>query len=111
MLAGLLLYVACSQPPVFTQISAVTVIPQGSSGTTPLNLTGEQLKAASNCLYDTAEVEKEELAPELLQEMLLVQVKDAHGDRLFELFTNENFKGNKKYYRNKCLYKLIRSST
>jgi hypothetical protein len=108
MLAGLVMFFGCVEPTVFAGISAVTVIPQGSSGTTPMQLTGSELEAASACLYQTTEITKEQLNSDLLQEILLIQVKDTQGDRLFELFTGENFKGNKKYYRNECLYKLIK---
>lgn len=108
MLAGLLLFVGCTEPPVFTGIRAVTVIPQGSGGTTPVELSGEQLASVQECLYQTVEVRNDDLDPDLLQEILLVQVKDQRGDRLFELFTGSNFKGNKKYYKSTCLYRLLK---
>lgn len=108
MLAGLLFSLGCSEPPVFSGISAVTVIPQGPSGTTPVALQGEELAAAQACLEQTVEVTNEQLSPDPIQEILLIQVRDRRGDRLFELFTAENFKGNKRYYKNTCLYRLLR---
>lgn len=108
MLAGFLLFFGCAEPPVFTGISAVTVIPQGPSGTTPVVLEGEQLAAAQSCLEQTVEVSSDQLSADLLQEILLIQVRDRRGDRVFEVFTANNFKGNKKYYRNPCIYRLLR---
>jgi hypothetical protein len=111
MFVGLsLLLTACSTPPTFTQIGAVTVMVQTPGGTSKVQLEGEQLEAAKACLYATEEIQQEESKSELLQEILLLQVQDRYGDRMFELYTDENFKGNKKYYRNSCIFKVIKQS-
>lgn len=100
----------CASPPVFTQISEIVVQTQGPSGISRQPLTGEKLERAKNCLYDTEEIRAEATKAEPLQEILLLQVKDRHADRVFEFVTDENLKGNKgKYYRNRCVFGIIKS--
>jgi len=100
---------ACTKPPVYNSIKGITVHEQtGTSGTNRTELTGEQLLAAANCLYSTAEIPQEESDEAFLNGMILLEVKDRLGDRMFELYTKQNFKGNHgKYYRNSCIYKII----
>jgi hypothetical protein len=107
MLLGLL-WVGCSDPPIFSQIEGITVISQTPGGTSNLVLEGEPLLKATDCLYRTEEIEQAESKTELLQEILLLEVKDRLGDRMFEMYTDENLKGNKKYFRNRCIFKTIR---
>ena len=102
-------WVACSAPPIFTEVASVTVITQTPGGTSKADLEGEALAKAKDCLYRTEEIEQSESKAELLQEILLLEVKDRLGDRMFEMYTDENLKGNKKYYRNTCIHKVIRS--
>ncbi len=101
--------VGCTQPPVYSAISTVTVHTQDSHGTRQVNLTGDKLNAAKRCLTSTVEIPQEDSDPEVLQNIIMLQVKDRIGDRMFELYTDENFKGNKgKYYRNTCIFRIIR---
>lgn len=100
----------CSSPPVFNTIATVTVRTQTPGGLETRTLEGAQLDSARTCLAQTEEISFEEAKTELIQEILVLQVKDRLGDRMFEFFTDENFKGNKgKYYRNRCLYRIIKS--
>jgi hypothetical protein len=111
MFAGLTLLLAgCSTPPVFDGIDAVTVIVQTEMGTSKLELKGEQLDRARSCLYDTEEIAQEQAKTELLQEILMLDVKDRTADRTFEVYTDENFHGSKKYYRNACIFKIIKQA-
>ena len=111
MFAGLTLLAACTTPPVFDGISGVTVIEQTEMGTSKRDLKGEDLDKARSCLYGTEEIPQEEAKNELLQEILMLDVKDRTADRTFELYTDENFHGSKKYYRNRCIFKIIKQST
>jgi len=104
-----LLLTGCSAPPVFDGIDSVTVIVQTEMGTSKVELKGEQLDRARACLYDTEEIQQEEAKTELLQEILMLEVKDRSADRTFELYTDENFHGSKKYYRNGCIFKIIKA--
>jgi hypothetical protein len=99
----------CTSPPVYNGIANITVHTQDSRGTKQEELSGDRLDKARACLYRTEEVGQDEASAELLQSIIMIQVKDRLGDRMFELYTNENFKGNKgKYYRNSCIYSIIR---
>jgi hypothetical protein len=110
LVASLASVVGCTASPVYNTIGGVIVHSQSPGGTSKDELVGERLENARNCLYTTEEIENSEAKQELLQEILLVQVKDRYGDRMFEFYTDENFKGNKgKYYRNRCLYKIIKN--
>jgi hypothetical protein len=100
----------CTSAPVYSNITEVVVRLQTPSGTSKETLAGDKLEKAKNCLYDTTEISREESKTELLQEIVLIEVKDRLGDRMFEFYTDENFKGNKgKYYRNRCMYRLLKS--
>jgi hypothetical protein len=102
---------ACVSPPVFNGIEEVIVHKQTAAGTHKEKLEGEKFQKASNCLYSTTEVTAADSKQELLQEILILQVKDRLGDRMFELYTDENLKGNKgQYFRNSCVYKIIRGA-
>ncbi|MBX2802119.1 MAG: hypothetical protein KTR31_30845 [Myxococcales bacterium] len=110
LLAASTLFSGCTKPPVYQAISGVIVHHQTASGTTKNELTGDQLEKAVGCLYSTTEIPEEQSKEELLQAIILLQVKDRLGDRMFELYTTHNFKGNKgKYYKNECIYSIIRS--
>ena len=110
LVATLASMVGCTTSPVYNTISGVTVHSQTPGGTSKDELTGDRLEQARECLYKTEEIQNSESKQDLLQEILLVQVKDRYGDRMFEFYTDENFKGNKgKYYRSTCMYKVIKS--
>jgi len=108
--ASVLLFAGCSSPPVFDGIDSVTVIVQTEMGTSKVELKGDPLEKARSCLYDTEEIQQEEAKTELLQEILMLEVKDRSADRTFELYTDENFHGSKKYYRNACIFKIIKAA-
>jgi len=100
----------CTSAPVFNGIAEVIVHKQTAAGTHKEKLEGDRLARARSCLYSTVEVRAAESKQELLQEILILQVKDRVGDRMFELFTAENLKGNKgQYFKNTCIYKIIRA--
>jgi hypothetical protein len=103
----------CAAGPVFVGVTEVTLNTQTASGIHKNTLEGDRLKEAVACL----EGQTTEIAPEaqnqesVLQEILLMGVKDKFGDRMFELTTTENFSGNKgKFYKNACIYRLVRKS-
>jgi hypothetical protein len=99
----------CSAAPVFNTITEVVVHLQTPGGTSKETLTGDKLEQSKSCLYQTEEIDREESKSELLQEIVLIEVKDRYGDRMFEFYTDENLKGNKgKYYRNKCMWRLLK---
>jgi hypothetical protein len=102
-----LLLAGCSSPPVFDGIDSVTVIVQTEMGTSKVELKGDQLDKARSCLYGTEEIQQEEAKTELLQEILMLEVRDRSSDRTFELYTDENFHGSKKLYRNTCIYRQM----
>ncbi|MEQ1570263.1 MAG: hypothetical protein ABMA64_31805 [Myxococcota bacterium] len=105
------LWFGCSAAPTFTSIGSVTVMVQTPGGTSRRELEGDQLQKVQQCLYQTVEIEQAEASAEYLQELMMLEVKDRLGDRMFELYTKENLKGNRnKYYRNTCILKLIRES-
>jgi len=105
-----LLFAGCSSPPVFDGIDSVTIIAQTEMGTSKIEMKGDQLERARACLYDTEEIQQEDAKSELLQEILMLEVKDRTADRTFELYTDENFHGAKKYYRSSCIFKIIKNS-
>ena len=99
----------CTAQPVFNGIAEVTIHVQTASGVKKDHIEGERLERAKTCLYTTQEIEKSQAKPELIQEVILIEVKDRLGDRMFEYYTNENFSGNKgKNYRNSCMYRIIK---
>jgi len=101
----------CTSAPVFNGIAEVIVHKQTAAGTHKEKLEGDRLSRARSCLYSTVEVSAAESKQELLQEILILQVKDRVGDRMFELYTAENLKGNKgQYFKNTCIYKIIRAA-
>ena len=100
---------ACTTPPVFNGVAEVIIHTQTAKGTEKQTLEGERLANAERCLYPTTEIPASEAKAELIQEVILVQVKDRLGDRMFEFYTDENFSGNKgKHYRNNCLYRILK---
>lgn len=109
LVAALASLIGCTASPVYNTIAGVIVHSQTPGGTSKDELSGDRLEKARACLYQTEEIQNSESKSDLLQEILLIQVKDRYGDRMFEFYTDENFKGNKgKYYRNKCMYKVIK---
>lgn len=109
LVLGLSSLVGCEKPPIYNEISKVIVHSQtGASGTQKTELRGEKFDQAVQCLYRTQEITAEDAKQELLQAIVVLQVVDRIGDRMFELYTTENFKGNKgKYYKNDCIYHVI----
>jgi hypothetical protein len=101
----------CAPPPVYDQISGIIVHTQTADGTDKRELSGDTLARAARCLASTEEISQAQSNPELIEAVILLQVKDRFGDRMFEFYTTENFKGNKgKYYKNNCIYTVIRGS-
>ena len=101
----------CVTPPVFNGNAEIIVHKQTTAGTHKEKLEGDKLAKARNCLYSTTEVTAADSKQELLQEILILQVKDRVGDRMFELYTDENLKGNKgQYFKNTCVYRIIRET-
>lgn len=110
LVAALASAVGCTTSPVYNSITGVIVHTQTPGGTSKDELAGDRLEKAKSCLYQTVEIQNSDSKPDLLQEILLIQVKDRYGDRMFEFYTDENFKGNKgKYYRSTCMFKVIKS--
>lgn len=101
----------CTQPPVFDGIGEVMIRTQTANGVKTEPLEGERLERAKSCLYSTVQIDKTQANPQVIQEVILLEVKDRLGDRMFELFTNENFTGNKgKFYKNNCIYRIIKQT-
>lgn len=100
----------CATQPVFFEISEISLTTQNSNGSHKQVLEGDQLAEAVWCLEGgTVEVSPEELSSDVLQEILMVGVKDRNGDRMFELTSTQNFSGNKgKLYRNECIYRIVK---
>lgn len=100
----------CATPPVFLGITEITLNTQTATGIHKVAIDGDKLKDATACLEgSTVEISPEEQSQEVLQEILLMGVKDRLGDRMFELTTNSNFSGNKgKFYRNDCIYRILK---
>jgi hypothetical protein len=95
--------------PVFRNIQNVKIRHIGPSGLTDTELDALKQKEMIKCLYQTTEVEEEETLRDLLQTTFLLVISDAAGDRNFELYTQQNLKGNKgKYYVNRCVHPIIR---
>ncbi len=99
----------CTEQPVFNGIGEIMIHIQTANGVKKELLEGERLERAKACMYTTAEIESSQAKTEVIQEVILVEVKDRLGDRMFEYYTNENFKGGKgKTYRNGCMYRIIK---
>jgi hypothetical protein len=95
---------------VFLGISEITLNTQTATGIHKVVLEGDRLKEAAACLESqTVEIDPEAQSQDVLQEILLMGVKDRLGDRMFELTTGQNFSGNKgKFYQNACIYRTIK---
>lgn len=104
-----LLLAACGQSgPVFSGISAVKVRHMSTGGLSSTDLTGADLKAAVQCLGGTTEIAANDADELLLTTTYLLVIRDRMGDRNFELYTENNLKGNKnKYYANPCIHKIV----
>lgn len=100
----------CATPPVFLGVTDVSLNTQTASGIHRVVLEGDRLTEARTCLEtQTMEISPDAQSQEVLQEILLMGVKDKLGDRMFELTTTTNFSGNKgKFYQNPCIYRIIR---
>lgn len=106
---ALMLMLGCSQAPTFQGIRGVTIHHQTAGGTSKQVLGADDLHTAIQCLYTTTEIDQAESDDQLLQTIYLVEVSDRLGDRMFELYSMQNMKGNKgKYYQNRCIYKIIK---
>ena len=98
----------CAEAPVYKNITGVTVHTQTASGTSRKALEGKQLQDAIDCLYKTTNIEEGQASEELLGSIYILEVRDAFGDRMFELYTDRNLKGNKgRYYENRCIYGVL----
>ena len=105
---ALTLLLACGEAPTYQGISAVTVRRQTAQGTSKKELQGRDLDTIVGCLYQTEPVAQPEDLDDLLGSIVIVEVQDRVGDRMFELYSAQYMKGNKgKYYRNTCLYPLL----
>jgi hypothetical protein len=100
----------CAVQPVFQGITEITLNTQTSTGTHKIVLKDDRLKEAVECLEGkTTEIKPEAQSQDVLQEILLMGVKDKGGDRVFELTTSTNFSGNKgKFYSNDCIYRSLK---
>lgn len=111
MLAPLLLalpaFLGCEKPPIYNGITSVLVHNQTARGVTKTELTGDKLAKATRCLYRTEEITPEVASEDFLSTIILLQVRDKLGDRMFELYTSENLKGDKGFYKNNCIYSII----
>lgn len=110
--SGLLLgATACSNAAPFNGISSVTVRHIGEGGLKNKEFTAAEMQQLVGCLYTTVEIEEAMTKQELLQTTYLIEISDGLGDRSFELYTDENMKGNKgKYYVNRCMHDLIKAA-
>lgn len=108
MFVALTLLFGCTEAPVYKGITGVTIHTQTAAGTARKPLDGKRLKQAVACLYNTQNIQEGEASEDLLGSIYILEVRDDFGDRMFELFTNENLKGNKgRYYRNTCIYGVL----
>ena len=99
----------CSEQPVFNGVDEITIHIQTANGVKKETLEGERLNRAKSCLYTTSEIDASQAKSEVIQEVILLEVKDRLGDRMFEYYTNENLKGGKgKTYRNGCMFRIIK---
>ncbi len=111
MFFALSLLFGCTEAPVYKNITGVTIHTQTAAGTSRRPVEGKKLTDAARCLYGTENIDESEASDELLGSIYILEVKDQFGDRMFELFTNENLKGNKgRYYRNTCIYGILQES-
>ncbi len=100
----------CATAPVFDSISEVILQTQGPAGIQEDRLEGERLAQAVSCLVTTEEITEDQVKREaMITEILLLRVKDRRGDRMFEVTTTENFSGRGKFYRNACMYKILKT--
>jgi len=105
----LMLLSGCGETVTYRGISGIIIHHQTAGGTSKKELSGEKLQEAADCLYTTRTISQDESSKELLGTIYLIEVRDRFGDRMFEMYTDRNFKGNKgKYYENRCIYKIIR---
>jgi predicted ATPase len=102
---------ACTSKATFQGISSVKVRHIGEGGLKDKVFKEAAMEELIACLYTTTEVTEEETKRELLQTTYLIEISDNLGDRSFELYTDENIKGNKgKYYVNTCIHELIKAA-
>jgi len=111
MFVALTFLLGCAEAPVYQNITGVTIHTQTASGTSRKPVEGKKLVEAARCLYTTENIDQSQASDELLGSIYILEVKDQFGDRMFEMFTSENLKGNKgRYYRNTCIYGVLESS-
>jgi len=102
------LLVGCSEAPVYQDITGITMHTQTAAGTARRSLEGRMFQQARACLYRTEGIEASQASEQLLGSIYILEVKDKYGDRMFELYTDQNMKGNKgRYYRNNCIYPIL----
>jgi hypothetical protein len=100
----------CTEQPVFNGIGEITIHVQTANGVKKEPLDGERLDRATECLYTTTEIPASQAKTEVIQEVILLEIKDRLGDRMFEFYTDQNFKGGKgKTYKNTCMYRILKT--
>lgn len=106
-----LLQTGCSTPPLFNQISSITVHNQTARGTHRQAIEGEDLASAAACLGQSQELESDPGAGDLLRSVILLEIEDRNGHRMFELYSSKNMKGNGgSYYFNDCIHAIVTES-
>lgn len=102
------LLLGCGEAPTYQGISSVTIHKQTSQGTSRKTLDGKDFDQVAQCLYATEVVPQPENLDDLLGSIIILEVNDRMGDRMFELYSQRHMKGNKgKYYHNTCIYGLV----
>ena len=102
----LMLLAGCDAGAPFTEIQQISIRHIGANGLVKRDLDSDELARAQTCLVtQTRLIEPEAALTELLPTTYLIEVKDKGGIRSFELYTQENLKGNKgRYYQNGCIF-------
>jgi hypothetical protein len=112
MLWVLVALLGCGEEaPLFNGIYSVTVQKVGSRGLQKRVLGEQELPSVAECLAGgTTEIAAEAVLTDLLPSTYLIEISDASGARSFELYTQQNLKGNHgKYYANGCLLPQIQA--
>ncbi len=108
LFVALTMLLGCTEAPVYQDITGVTIHTQTAAGTARKPLEGKKLQEAVRCLYSTTNIEESQASEDLLGSIYILEVKDKFGDRMFELYTDRNLKGNKgRYYENTCIYSVL----
>lgn len=102
----LLMAIGCIEGPPFTEIQDISIRHIGANGLVKRDLDAKELSRAQACLIQkTREIKPEAALQELLPTTYLIEVTEKTEIRSFELYTQQNLKGNKgRYYHNPCIY-------